>query len=253
MFAACGVPDDKFRPICSAVDKLDKVSNHSDICVCAHVRLCVFGVELKLSLECSTMTLPWGIGKELGPSELFVPSILMWYVAGPNFRYRCDGRMQLCFKETKILRKSRVWVFESLCLEQNVSPRMRGSSQEAIFGKKENIFGKFYLSKEFILTLLPYLSLSLGSDWRIDVPLWGRGGGLTKILCKALTCVILIKTENCISKTRPFEGTLFWVGQLVFQVVSCMLCRQRKCRFGSLPLVGDCTKVCVGGFQLRFN
>lgn len=27
MFAACGVPDDKFRSICSAVDKLDKVSN----------------------------------------------------------------------------------------------------------------------------------------------------------------------------------------------------------------------------------
>ena len=25
MFAACGVPDDKFRTICSAVDKLDKV------------------------------------------------------------------------------------------------------------------------------------------------------------------------------------------------------------------------------------
>lgn len=25
MFAACGVPDSKFRTICSAVDKLDKV------------------------------------------------------------------------------------------------------------------------------------------------------------------------------------------------------------------------------------
>ena len=25
MFAVCGVPDDKFRTICSAVDKLDKV------------------------------------------------------------------------------------------------------------------------------------------------------------------------------------------------------------------------------------
>lgn len=25
MFAACGVPDDKFRGACSAVDKLDKV------------------------------------------------------------------------------------------------------------------------------------------------------------------------------------------------------------------------------------
>ena len=25
MFEACGVPDDKFRTICSAVDKLDKV------------------------------------------------------------------------------------------------------------------------------------------------------------------------------------------------------------------------------------
>lgn len=26
IFAACGVPDEKFRSICSAVDKLDKVS-----------------------------------------------------------------------------------------------------------------------------------------------------------------------------------------------------------------------------------
>ena len=26
MFAACGVPEDKFRGICSSVDKLDKVS-----------------------------------------------------------------------------------------------------------------------------------------------------------------------------------------------------------------------------------
>lgn len=26
MFEACGVPNDKFRSICSAVDKLDKVS-----------------------------------------------------------------------------------------------------------------------------------------------------------------------------------------------------------------------------------
>ena len=46
MFAACGVPDDKFRPICSAVDKLDKVSHHSNICVCvcvcARVCVCVF-------------------------------------------------------------------------------------------------------------------------------------------------------------------------------------------------------------------
>lgn len=25
MFAVCGVPDDKFRSICSSVDKLDKV------------------------------------------------------------------------------------------------------------------------------------------------------------------------------------------------------------------------------------
>ena len=27
LFAACGVPQDKFRTICSAVDKLDKVNN----------------------------------------------------------------------------------------------------------------------------------------------------------------------------------------------------------------------------------
>lgn len=27
VFEACGVPQDKFRSICSAVDKLDKVSN----------------------------------------------------------------------------------------------------------------------------------------------------------------------------------------------------------------------------------
>lgn len=26
MFAVCGVPEDKFRSICSAVDKLDKVN-----------------------------------------------------------------------------------------------------------------------------------------------------------------------------------------------------------------------------------
>ena len=29
MFAACGVPEDKFRTICSAVDKLDKVGTVS--------------------------------------------------------------------------------------------------------------------------------------------------------------------------------------------------------------------------------
>lgn len=29
MFEACGVPVDKFRTICSTVDKLDKVKNHS--------------------------------------------------------------------------------------------------------------------------------------------------------------------------------------------------------------------------------
>ena len=28
MFAACGVPDDKFRTICSSVDKLDKVNKY---------------------------------------------------------------------------------------------------------------------------------------------------------------------------------------------------------------------------------
>ena len=32
MFAACGVPPEKFRAICSAVDKLDKVYT-SSICV----------------------------------------------------------------------------------------------------------------------------------------------------------------------------------------------------------------------------
>lgn len=26
IFASCGVPEEKFRPICSAVDKLDKVN-----------------------------------------------------------------------------------------------------------------------------------------------------------------------------------------------------------------------------------
>lgn len=31
MFEACGVPQDKFRSICSAVDKLDKVSGHINI------------------------------------------------------------------------------------------------------------------------------------------------------------------------------------------------------------------------------
>ena len=35
MFAVCGVPEDKFRSICSAVDKLDKVEscNHQ-YCTC---------------------------------------------------------------------------------------------------------------------------------------------------------------------------------------------------------------------------
>lgn len=28
MFAVCGVPEEKFRSICSAVDKLDKVRSH---------------------------------------------------------------------------------------------------------------------------------------------------------------------------------------------------------------------------------
>lgn len=31
MFAVCGVPEDKFRTICSAVDKLDKVNKNGHI------------------------------------------------------------------------------------------------------------------------------------------------------------------------------------------------------------------------------
>ena len=31
VFAACGVPNHKFRPICSAVDKLDKVENENNL------------------------------------------------------------------------------------------------------------------------------------------------------------------------------------------------------------------------------
>ena len=33
MFAVCGVPEEKFRSICSAVDKLDKVSSHAKFSV----------------------------------------------------------------------------------------------------------------------------------------------------------------------------------------------------------------------------
>ncbi len=36
MFAACGVPNDKFRTICSAVDKLDKVSAAVLSAVCVY-------------------------------------------------------------------------------------------------------------------------------------------------------------------------------------------------------------------------
>jgi histidyl-tRNA synthetase len=32
LFEACGVPEDKFRSICSAVDKLDKVFNFGKTC-----------------------------------------------------------------------------------------------------------------------------------------------------------------------------------------------------------------------------
>ena len=31
IFAACGVPPEKFRPVCSAVDKLDKVTSNEFI------------------------------------------------------------------------------------------------------------------------------------------------------------------------------------------------------------------------------
>lgn len=31
MFAVCGVPHDKFRTICSTVDKLDKVCEHAEL------------------------------------------------------------------------------------------------------------------------------------------------------------------------------------------------------------------------------
>ena len=33
MFEACGVPADKFRSICSAVDKLDKVMFKENVCL----------------------------------------------------------------------------------------------------------------------------------------------------------------------------------------------------------------------------
>ena len=155
------------------------VTNSSRVCACVCVCtcVCVFGVELKLSLKCSTMTLPWRIGKELGPSELFVPNILIWYVAGPNFRYRCNGRMQLCFKETKILRKSREWYLNHCVLNKMSVKGWEDPPKRLSLGKKKNVFERIYLCKEFILTLLPCLSLSLWSDWRIDVPLWSGGGG----------------------------------------------------------------------------
>jgi len=43
LFEACGVPSDKFRTVCSSVDKLDKVCEVTFVCVCvcARARLCV--------------------------------------------------------------------------------------------------------------------------------------------------------------------------------------------------------------------
>lgn len=39
MFAACGVPKDKFRTTCSAVDKLDKVLVHVSMLTKLELRL----------------------------------------------------------------------------------------------------------------------------------------------------------------------------------------------------------------------
>ena len=35
IFASCGVPEEKFRSICSSVDKLDKVRDNRTLC-CIH-------------------------------------------------------------------------------------------------------------------------------------------------------------------------------------------------------------------------
>jgi len=38
LFEACGVPSDKFRTVCSSVDKLDKVCEVTFVCVCGRTR-----------------------------------------------------------------------------------------------------------------------------------------------------------------------------------------------------------------------
>lgn len=38
MFESCGVPEDKFRAICSSVDKLDKVIMYNNILLCLKAR-----------------------------------------------------------------------------------------------------------------------------------------------------------------------------------------------------------------------
>ena len=86
-------------------------------------------------------------------------------------------------EDERILSRGYLWGKKRISLEEFICPR--------------NLF-----SPSFPVSLFPY-------EVTEDVPLWGRGGGLTEILCKALTCIVLIKSENCILKRGPFEGTLF--------------------------------------------
>lgn len=45
MFEACGVPSDKFRSICSAVDKLDKVSYKKNSIICHIIAIRVIALN----------------------------------------------------------------------------------------------------------------------------------------------------------------------------------------------------------------
>lgn len=42
IFEACGVPADKFRSICSAIDKLDKVGIHNSIVILPSISLRIY-------------------------------------------------------------------------------------------------------------------------------------------------------------------------------------------------------------------
>ena len=51
MFEACGVPPEKFRSICSAVDKLDKVVVHYT-CICVYIFCVVVVIIIVVVVVC---------------------------------------------------------------------------------------------------------------------------------------------------------------------------------------------------------